>query len=68
MAAPDRKSLEAIAAVRAGLGPNPTSVEAAAATEAALKLGAGPRSSPFARVQEPCSCLLPALPLLRWIC
>ena len=44
-------SVDALAAAAADLGRAPTEVEAAAVTEAALNLGAGPRSSPFARVQ-----------------
>ena len=41
----------ALAAALEGLGRAPTAAEAVAVTEAALKLGAGPLSSTYARIE-----------------
>ena len=49
-AAEMRRSIDAVNAVRAGRVGNPAMVDAAAQAEAALKMGAGPRSADFARV------------------
>ena len=51
-AAEMRRSIDAINAVRAGRVGNPAMVDAAAMAEAALKMGAGPRSADFARVSD----------------
>ncbi len=51
-AAEMRKSIDAVNAVRAGHTGNPAMVDAAAAAEAAMKMGAGPRSADFARVSS----------------
>ncbi len=51
-AAEMRRSIDAVNAVRAGLIGNPAIVDAAATAEAALKMGAGPRSAEFARVRS----------------
>ena len=51
-AADMRRSIDAINAVRAGRIGNPAMVDAAAMAEAALKMGAGPRSADFARVRS----------------
>ena len=51
-AAEMRRSIDAVNAVRAGLIGNPAIVDAAATAEAALKMGAGPRSADFARVRS----------------
>ena len=47
-----RRSIDAINAVRAGRIGNPAMVDAAMMAEAALKMGAGPRSAEFARVRS----------------
>ncbi len=65
-AAEMRRSIDAVNAVRAGRTGNPAMVDAAAAAEAALKMGAGPRSADFARVRR--ELIKRAVPTLWALC